>query len=98
VRVLVVEDQPKMRDVLCRGLRECGFAGDAIAAAHAGSVEVATADRGRGLAVTMRLPAPLAPTWYAIEVVLVDGAPRTGVRHRPAAGPHADAVGPPPLR
>ena len=30
MRVLVVEDQPKMLDLLCRGLREGGFAVDAV--------------------------------------------------------------------
>ena len=31
MRVLVVEDQPKMRELLCRGLREGGYAVDAVA-------------------------------------------------------------------
>jgi len=30
MRVLVVEDQPKMRDLLCRGLHDGGFAVDAV--------------------------------------------------------------------
>src|SRR5688500_16698595 len=44
MRVLVVEDQPKMRDLLCRGLQEGGYAVDAVSdglsAVHQATEEV----------------------------------------------------------
>ena len=36
MRVLVVEDQPKLQELLCRGLREAGYAVDSAAAGPAG--------------------------------------------------------------